>query len=264
VVLSPSLKFTADLFARMRERGIGVDALMLYVREPARPGQERWSAVGRSGRWMRLWLRARSSRSLSVGASRVVVTGRLNGRRMARDLAMLAPDVLVLARCGLLRPHILAIPREGVVNVHPGLLPWIRGNSPIGHSLMRGVPLGSTTFHVDRGIDTGSIVERRLVPVTAEDTLGTLRNALHDLWLEMTADLVARASTGKIPTGTLQVERFPLCGELSQPEQLAEIRRAIEQGIAKALFDRWATVCDSRLTLPTDFDLEMLMPNAGS
>jgi methionyl-tRNA formyltransferase len=183
---------------------------------------------------------------------------------MARDLTTLAPDVLVLARCGLLRPDILAIPNEGVVNVHPGLLPWIRGNSPIGHSLLRGVPLGSSMFYVDPGIDTGSIVERRLVRVTDGDTLETLRGSLYDLWLEMTVDLVARASTGKIPPGTPQVQRHPLCGELSQPEQLAEMRHAIEQGTAKALFDRWEAVCDPRLTLPADFDLEMLLPNGGS
>jgi hypothetical protein len=80
----------------------------------------------------------------------------------------------------------------------------------------------------------------------------------------MTVDLVARASTGKIPPGTPQVQRHPLCGELSQPEQLAEMRHAIEQGTAKALFDRWEAVCDPRLTLPADFDLEMLLPNGGS
>jgi methionyl-tRNA formyltransferase len=262
-VLSPSLKFTTDLFARLRERGIRVDALILYVRQPARAGQKRGSAVGRSARWMRLWLAARFNRALRVGAARVVVTGPLNSRRMARDLTMLAPDVLVLARCGLLHPDILAIPREGVLNVHPGLLPWIRGNSPVGHSLMRDVPLGSSTFHVDRGIDTGSIVERRLVRVTPGDTLDTLRNALNDLWLEMTADLVARASREKIPPGAAQVKRFPLCGELSQPEQLAEMRQAVEEGKAHALFDRWKSVCDSRLTLPADFDLEPSLPHAG-
>jgi methionyl-tRNA formyltransferase len=172
---------------------------------------------------------------------------------MADDLRGVAPDVLVLARCGLLDPHLLSIPREGVVNVHPGLLPWIRGNSPLANSLLRGVPLGSTAFRVDAGIDTGAVIERRLVPVTGTETVDELREGMFRLWVEMTADLVAAAAEGRIAPGTAQGGRFPICRTIPQPAGSAAA------ATAKALFDRWSALCDpGALSLPPAADADFL------
>jgi methionyl-tRNA formyltransferase len=197
-------------------------------------------------------LRLRLDRRLREGGSTVVFTGPLNSARMARDLTCVAPDVLVLARCGLLDRELLEIPREGVLSVHPGLLPWIRGNSPLAHSLLRQVPLGGTAFRVDPGIDTGPVIERRLVPVAGTETLDELRDAIFRLWVEMTADLVAAAAEGRVAAGSTQAGRFPLCPTLAETDPASA-------SAAKALLERWRPLCDPRdLSLSADADADFL------
>jgi len=264
-VLSPGNEFVADLLPILAARGIRVDAIVLYVPSVARE----WRKARGMRRALGLplvplrWLSRRVKRRLhpppANGAAPMVFTGTLNGRRMARDLRRLDPDVLVLARCGLVAPEILSIPREGVVNVHPGLLPWIRGNSPLGNSLLRGVPLGVTAFRVDAGIDTGPILSRRLVRLSGGETADALHDGLYRLWLEMTADALAAAAAGPLPSGHAQAGRFPICHTLAGPARLAEVDGAVRRGEAKALFDRWRRLCDpSTLALAPDTDVPFM------
>jgi len=263
VLLSPGGTFVADVLALLHQRGVRADALVLYARGSALAEWRAMRGVRRAAnlplvplRWAARETRRRWRMRHPRGAGRVVFTGALNGRRMEKDLRRLAPDVVVLAHCGLVAPLVLSIPAEGVVNVHPGLLPWIRGNSPLGHSLLRGVPLGCTAFRVDAGIDTGRILARRLVPVRGGEGFAGLRDAMVRLWVEMTAGVVAAAQAGPLPPGEPQPGRFPLCPTLATPAERAPVDAAVLRGDAKALFDRWLPLCDpSDLSLPADADL---------
>lgn len=270
VLLTGGGPFADQLAALLAERGVRVDALVVYVpslsaewRRAMSPGRRaRWLALAPL-RWVsrRVKVRARAPRAGAFG--RVVFTGAVNGRALARDLRRLDPDVLVLARCAvILEPHVLSAAREGVVNVHPGLLPWIRGNGPVVHSVLRGVPLGASAFRVDPGIDTGAVLERRLLPVRGDESPAGLWEALHRLWVEMTADLAQAALAGPLPPGTPQPGRFPLCRDATPAERDAAAR-AVSLGEARALYERWLPLCDPvRLTLPPDADADFV-PRAG-
>lgn len=258
VLLSPGTPFLAKLAAAMVARGVAADAVLLYAPAPPRGGPLRPRvrfALLQPLRLVRRWfrVRVRVRRRFAAAAPRLVLTGPLNGKRMRRDLARLAPDVVVLARCSLVSPEVLAIPREGVVNVHPGLLPWVRGSSPVAHSMLRSVPLGSTAFRVDAGIDTGAVLERRLLPVVGGEEPAALRDALQDLWVEMTVDAVAAARCAPLPPGAVQPRRLPLCRAATEDELTAG-DEAIRLGAARELFDRWRPACDARLALPPDHD----------
>jgi hypothetical protein len=271
VVLSSHVEFTRALLQALDERGIRPDAVVLCVPGLAREWRSLPSAVRRLRalpllplRWLSRRLGPRLDRRLRVGAQRVVFTGPPNGARMERDLRRLGPDLVVLARCALiLEPSVLSIPREGVVNVHPGLLPWIRGNSPVTHAMLRGVPLGASAFRVDPGIDTGPVLERRLLPVHGGETPAQLWDALHGLWVEMTADLVQAALAAPLAPGTPQPGRFPLCRSSTAAERAAAAA-AVLRGDARALFERWRPRCDpATLSLPLDADAELVPRAAG-
>ena len=202
-------------------------------------------------RWLsRRLKRRRFAASVTGGTSRVVLTGTLNGRGMTDDLRRLQPDVLVLAHCGLVAPEVIEIARDGVVNVHPGLLPWIRGNSPLGNSLIRRIPLGCTAFRVDAGIDTGRILIRRLLPIRGGETMAELRDALHRQWVEMTADLVAAAHAGEIGEGFAQEGRFPLCRTLAGADDERAVDEAVRDKEPRVRFEIWRALCD-----PADLSL---------
>ncbi|MBM3134966.1 MAG: hypothetical protein FJZ89_06740, partial [Chloroflexi bacterium] len=104
-----------------------------------------------------------------LGIPRQVVSNH-NSVACRETLAAFAPEVAVLGGTRLLRPAVLAIPRRGTVNVHPGLLPWLRGSSSVGWALYKDLPVGATTHFVDSGTDTGPIILQRPLPVYRHDT----------------------------------------------------------------------------------------------
>ena len=270
VLLTPGGKLVEAVLAELARRGAPAPPVLLYRKAADRDFRRARTAAGRARALARLpllWIRARSAERTHARAlvetCALERTGTLAGARVERNLRRLAPDVVVLAHCDLVVPRLLAIAREAVVNVHPALLPWIRGNSPIGNSLLRGVPLGATAFRVDAGIDTGAILGRRLVPLRGGETLPQLRDALFQLWVEMTADVVEAARSGALPAGEAHAGRFPLCRSITSPTELAAVDAAVAEDRARALFDRWAPACEAPgFTLPSGAD-ESVAPGAG-
>jgi methionyl-tRNA formyltransferase len=91
--------------------------------------------------------------------------------RLAPLLAAYAPDVGVCCSFPARIPDsALAVPRYGIVNVHPGLLPRYGGPNPMGWALRNGDPeMGMTVHRMTSEIDAGPILARGAVPVAEED-----------------------------------------------------------------------------------------------
>src|SRR2546422_6769888 len=94
-------------------------------------------------------------------------------------LRALAPDVGVVVAYGhILKPDLLAIPRQGMVNVHPSLLPELRGAAPIAWAIINGLEkTGVTIMQLDAGMDSGPILHQIPEDLPADITGGEL--ALH-------------------------------------------------------------------------------------
>ena len=75
------------------------------------------------------------------------------------------PDLIIVASFGLLLPEsILNIPKFGVINVHPSLLPKYRGPSPIVSSIIDGIPFtGVTIMKMVKELDAGPIIEQEKI-----------------------------------------------------------------------------------------------------
>jgi len=68
-----------------------------------------------------------------------------------------------------------AIPKFGMIQFHPSLLPLHRGASSLSWSIILGrAQTGFSIFRPNDGWDEGPVVLSRAVPVEAEDTLGSL------------------------------------------------------------------------------------------
>ncbi|HZQ83180.1 MAG TPA: formyltransferase family protein, partial [Gaiellaceae bacterium] len=154
-------------------RSVGLEAVVCEVvplgralRRAARRGLPPRERLVVLARWVRRTERVlRARRAYRRRGARVITTGALNGERMRQDVAALAPDLLVLGGIGIIRGELIAIPRAGVLNAHPALLPWVRGTSVVAHSLLLDVAVGATVHYVDAEIDHGPIVARRLANV---------------------------------------------------------------------------------------------------
>jgi methionyl-tRNA formyltransferase len=68
-----------------------------------------------------------------------------------------------------------AIPRHGMIQYHPSLLPRYRGPSSINWPIIRGdTRTGLTIFRPSDGLDEGPILLQKETPIGPDDTLGTV------------------------------------------------------------------------------------------
>jgi folate-dependent phosphoribosylglycinamide formyltransferase PurN len=250
---------------RIYERGILLDAVLMLTGTfgpPRAKGAEtrarrllRWPRAAASAARRKLRFARGRRASYATRCRQVIATGDMNSRRLRRDLRRLAPDFLVLGGGGILSPEIIETARVGVLNAHPALLPWVRGCGVVGHSLEQGIALGATVHLVDRGIDTGAVVARRLLAVPpGPASLAALELAADELAAEMMADVVEGIiRRGEIPRGVPQTERHPLY-RWPPPAERPRHEALAASGRAHELFERWRPLCTdtARWTLPPE------------
>lgn len=90
------------------------------------------------------------------------------------------PDVIVVVAFGqILPPVILDMPKYGCINVHASLLPKYRGAAPIQWVIIDGEKeTGITTMKMDKGLDTGDMLLKTVVPIDEKETGGSLHDKL--------------------------------------------------------------------------------------
>lgn len=92
------------------------------------------------------------------------------------QLEKLDADVAVVVAFGQIIPkRLLEIPKYGCINVHASLLPDYRGAAPIQHVLLDGrKETGITVMKMDEGLDTGDMIAKVVIPISEEETGGSL------------------------------------------------------------------------------------------
>jgi len=98
-------------------------------------------------------------------------------------LKQIAPDVGVVVAYGhILRPELLTLPQRGLVNVHPSLLPELRGAAPVEWAILKGFETtGVTIIQLDAGMDSGPILHQIPHRIASGTTGGDLSAHLAEL-----------------------------------------------------------------------------------
>jgi methionyl-tRNA formyltransferase len=96
------------------------------------------------------------------------------------DISRLAPDLIVIAAYGqILKQPVLDVPRRGVLNVHASLLPRHRGAAPVAAAILAGdEETGVSIMQTEPALDAGPVLAQRRVPISPQDTAGTLTDRL--------------------------------------------------------------------------------------
>ena len=102
-------------------------------------------------------------------------------------LTEINPDIIVVAAFGQIIPKvILELPQFGCINIHASLLPKYRGAAPIQQAVIDGEKeSGVTIMKMGMGLDTGDMISKIIVPITAEETGGSLFDKLADAGAEL-------------------------------------------------------------------------------
>lgn len=108
------------------------------------------------------------------------------------------PELMVVTACGHIIPErILNLPKYGCINEHASILPAYRGAAPIQWAILDGCPVtGVTIMQMNKGLDTGDILSVKEVPITAEETGGSLFEKLSKVGAQLLLDTIEDIEKG--------------------------------------------------------------------
>jgi methionyl-tRNA formyltransferase len=103
-----------------------------------------------------------------------------------RELPPIEADLGVVVAYGkILPPSLLAMPRQGFVNVHASLLPKYRGAAPIQRAIERGETVtGVTIMRVDEELDHGAMLDLASIDIGPDEHAPSLSSRLSRLGAE--------------------------------------------------------------------------------
>ncbi len=154
-----------------------------------------------------------------------------------------SPDLIITASYGLIvPPEIINSAKFGALNIHPSLLPKLRGATPIQTALLRGSKItGSTIMLMDAGMDTGDIVAQKQLPIAPEDTYPKLEQKLINLSTKLLLPILENIKkTKQRPIGQKQDDSKATFTKLIKKQDgLIDWRRS-----AQEIYNQWRAFYD--------------------
>ena len=137
------------------------------------------------------------------------------------QLSALQAELFVVVAFRMLPEAVFAMPPKGTFNVHASLLPNYRGAAPIQRAIMNGeTKSGVTTFFLNKGMDTGDIIDSTEVAISENDTAGDLYERLM-----IEGGKLAVKTITAIENGTLTTRKQP---EI-EPAQLKTAQKILKE-----------------------------------
>ncbi|HEX8281252.1 MAG TPA: methionyl-tRNA formyltransferase [Chthoniobacterales bacterium] len=158
------------------------------------------------------------------------------------EIRALAPDAIVVMAYGQILPRsVLEIPPLGCLNLHASLLPKYRGAAPIQAAIVAGeTETGITVMYMDEGLDTGDMLLSSAIPISPDETGGSLHDRLAQIAPGALADalqLLANGAAPRVPQNAAAASYAPKLerehGQIDWHEAAAVIERKIRA------FDPW-------------------------
>ena len=144
----------------------------------------------------------------------------LKGAEVVAQLASFHPDVIVVAAYGQFLPQsVLGIPNYGCINIHPSLLPRFRGASPVSAAILAGDEFtGVSIMLMNRDLDTGPILARSQIPISAQDTTGSLTAKLSLVAAQLLQEVLVYWIRGELTPQPQNEAGATYCSSISKEE----------------------------------------------
>jgi methionyl-tRNA formyltransferase len=130
----------------------------------------------------------------------VISPARLRDATAHAQIVEWAPDLIVVAAYGqLLSSALLQLPTHGCLNIHASLLPRHRGAAPVAAAILAGdKTTGVSIMRMDAGLDTGAVLEQRILNIRPDHDGGSLTQELAALGAETLCAMLPAYLEGKI------------------------------------------------------------------
>jgi methionyl-tRNA formyltransferase len=154
----------------------------------------------------------------------------LKAQAFVDQITELKPDVIVVVAFRILPESIFSIPRLGTFNLHASLLPKYRGAAPIHWALLNGDhETGVTTFFLQKTVDTGNIIQQRVMPISPDDNLGTLYHALCSLGSETVVQTLDLLASGQVDVSSQDDSQASPAPKVSATDQRIDFKESAMQ-----------------------------------
>ena len=151
------------------------------------------------GRHMVLTPSAVKKTALEAGL-KVYQPERLKDGAFEKELKEINPDIILVVAYGKILPeYILNYPKYGCINLHGSLLPAFRGAAPMQRQIMAGVKeYGLTTMYMEKGLDTGDMLEKWSAPLDDSDDFGIVHDRMAEAGAELLLHTLRLAQRGEL------------------------------------------------------------------
>lgn len=130
---------------------------------------------------------------------------------------------------------LLDTPKQGIIGMHPTLLPKGRGRAAIPWAILKGLSeTGVTMFKMDAGVDTGDILAQGRIPMEPDITATELYEKVDHMHVELMArtwDGIVNGTIAPVPQDHSQATQWPgrkpEDGEIFSTMTMAEADRMV-------------------------------------
>ena len=148
--------------------------------------------------------------SVSIAADRLgipVLTPERLDSTARKSVVDYAPDLLVVVAYGkIFGPKFLELFEYGGINLHPSMLPKLRGPAPIPAAILGGErTLGVSVQRVALKMDAGDLLSQEAIPLDGSETTVSISRTVAEVGARMLVETVAAIESGAA-IGVPQVE----------------------------------------------------------
>lgn len=181
-----------------------------------------------------------------IFGSEICIYDNINAQEALRDIKKFSPNLIISIRFGqILKNEIISIPKNGVINLHSGLLPNFRGVMPSFRAVAAGEDELTATLHYicDPKIDEGDIISFSKTKINKNRSLFfNIHKLYEDAYLLIVEHLQKISSNQKIETkkqsdfGKGKYFSYPTSSEI---EEFTKLMQLVNDHDAKEIFQKW-------------------------
>lgn len=130
----------------------------------------------------------------------------------------------------IISPAVLQAPRTGIVNWHPGILPYFRGSTCVEWAIFQDKPVGNTIHFMNERIDEGPIVLTESLEFSKLDTYVDIRVKVHERGLQLLANGVKKILNDGLNPSVLEPQGQGRYFPVIDPQTMQDVLKRVERG----------------------------------
>jgi len=133
----------------------------------------------------------------------------INSKIAIEKIRQLHPEIIILSDFSqIISKELINLPKFGILNIHPSLLPKYRGPTPVATAILNGdKTTGVTIIKLNEKIDAGEILSQLEIKITPSDNNDKLKKRLAEYGADLLAETVPYYIAGEIQPSVQKEEK---------------------------------------------------------